>query len=329
MKRKNMNQAADILADRIASGFSMEGTDWIPEGATEPAQIEEKAEAEIAPNETLKEQILSIFRHNKVALVSAIIIALFVIVTIAAPLFAPCDPYVQDLTNRAGTPSAQHLLGTDQLGRDVLSRMIYGGRVSLMVGLIPTLISMAIGTVLGLVSGFIGGKIDNIIMRIADVLMAFPSLLLAMLVSYTLGGGMLTIFIALSLAGWAGTARVVRSEVLSLREKEYVEAATSIGVKRSVIMMRHILPNCVPTLVVLFTMNVPGNILTESSLSFLGIGAQPPDPSWGLMVFEMKKYLSDSPVATLAPGIVILILVVAFNFLGDALRDKLDPSLQN
>ena len=216
---------------------------------------------------------------NKVALVSAIIIALFVIVTIAAPLFAPCDPYVQDLTNRAGTPSARHLLGTDQLGRDVLSRMIYGGRVSLMVGLIPTLISMAIGTVLGLVSGFIGGKIDNIIMRIADVLMAFPSLLLAMLVSYTLGGGMLTIFIALSLAGWAGTARVVCSEVLSLREKEYVEAATSIGVKRSVIMMRHILPNCVPTLVVLFTMNVPGNILTESSLSFLGIGAQPPDPS--------------------------------------------------
>lgn len=329
MKRKNMNHAADILADKIVSGFSMEGTDWIPEGATEPAQIEETAEAEIAPNETLKEQIFSIFRHNKVALVSAIIIALFVIVTIGAPLFAPCDPYVQELTNRAGTPSMQHLLGTDQLGRDILSRMIYGGRVSLMVGLIPTLISMVIGTVLGLVAGFIGGKTDNIIMRIADVLMAFPSLLLAMLVSYTLGGGMLTIFIALSLAGWAGTARVVRSEVLSLREKEYVEAATSIGVKRSVIMMRHIFPNCIPTLVVLFTMNVPGNILTESSLSFLGIGAQPPDPSWGLMVYEMKKYLSDSPIATLAPGIVILILVVAFNFLGDALRDKLDPSLQN
>lgn len=329
MRYKQMNQAADLLADRISQGFSMKGTDWIPEGATEAAHIEETAEAEIAPDETLKEQIASIFRHNKVALVSAIIIALFIIVTIAAPLFAPCDPYVQELNNRADTPSAAHLLGTDQLGRDILSRMIYGGRVSLMVGLLPTLISMVLGSVLGLIAGFIGGITDSIIMRIADVLMAFPSLLLAMLVSYTLGGGMLTIFIALSLAGWAGTARVVRSEVLSLREKEYVEAATSIGVKKSVIMMRHILPNCVPTLVVLFTMNVPGNILTESSLSFLGIGAQAPDPSWGLMVYEMKKYLSDSPVATLAPGIVILILVVAFNFLGDALRDKLDPSLQN
>ncbi len=329
MRRKKMIQATDVLADKIANGFSMEGTDWIPEDATAPAHIEETAEAEIAPDESLKEQIFSMFRHNKVALVSAIIIALFVIVTIGAPIFAPCDPYAQELSNRAGKATMEHLLGTDQLGRDILSRIIYGGRVSLMVGLIPTLIYMGLGTILGLIAGFIGGKTDNIIMRIADVLMAFPSLLLAMLVSYTLGGGMLTIFIALSLAGWAGTARVVRSEVLSLREKEYVEAATSIGVKRSVIMLRHILPNCVPTLVVLFTMNVPSNILTEASLSFLGIGAQPPEASWGLMVYEMKKYLSDSPVATLAPGIVILILVVAFNFLGDALRDKLDPSLKN
>lgn len=329
ISRSKMNQAVDILADRIANGFNMEGTDWIPEDATEPAVVEETAEAEIAPNETIIEQIRGMFRHNKLALVSAIIIVIFVLSAVFAPIFAPCDPYEQELTNRADTPSAEHLLGTDQLGRDVLSRIIYGGRVSLMVGLFPTLISMVIGTVLGLIAGFIGGKIDNIIMRIADVLMAFPSLLLAMLVSYTLGGGMLTIFIALSLAGWAGTARVVRSEVLSLREKEYVEAAISIGVKKSVIMFRHIFPNCIPTLVVLFTMNVPGNILTESSLSFLGIGAQPPEASWGLMVYEMKKFLSDSPVATLAPGIIILILVVAFNFLGDALRDQIDPSLKD
>ena len=161
------------------------------------------------------------------------------------------------------------------------------------------------------------------------MLMAFPSLLLAMLISYTLGNGLLTIFMALSVVSWAGTARVVRSEVLSLREKEYVEAATSIGVKRGTIIRRHILPNCVPTLIVLFTMNVPGNILTESSLSFLGIGAQPPSTSWGLMVYESKQYLQMTPVSTLAPGITILLLVVAFNFLGDALRDKLDPSLKN
>lgn len=191
------------------------------------------------------------------------------------------------------------------------------------------MISMVIGTTLGLIAGYVGGKIENIIMRIADILMAFPSLLLAMLISYTLGKGLLTIFVALSFVGWASTARMVRSEVLSLREKEYVEAATSIGVKRSAIMLRHILPNCLPTLVVLFTMNVPDYILTESNLSFLGIGAQPPSTSWGLLVFEMKKFLTQAPVPTLAPGIAILILVVAFNFLGDALRDQLDPSLKD
>lgn len=329
MRMKKMNEAADILAEKISAGFSMEGTDWIPEGATEPAQLEDKAEAEVAPEETIKEQIISIFRHNKVALVSAIIVGLFVVVTILAPVIAPCDPYEQDLYNKVDNPSVEHLLGTDHLGRDVLSRIIYGGRISLVVGLIPTVISMTIGTVLGMMAGFIGGRVDNVIMRIADVIMAFPSLLVAMLVSYTLGQGMLTIFVALSLVGWAGTARVVRSEVLSLREKEYVEAATSIGVKKSVIMMRHILPNCIPTLVVLFTMNVPGNILTESSLSFLGIGAKPPTATWGLMLSEMKEFLSRAPIPTLAPGIVILVLVVAFNFLGDALRDKLDPSLKN
>lgn len=326
---KKMNDAADILAEKIASGFSMEGTDWIPEGATEPAVVEEAAEAEIAPDETLKEQIRSMFRHNKLALVSAIIILLFVLVTIFAPLIAPHDPNVQDMYNRASNPCPGHPLGTDSLGRDVLSRMLYGGRVSLLVGLVPTMISMVIGTTLGMIAGYVGGKVENVIMRIADILMAFPSLLLAMLVSYTLGKGMLTIFVALSFVGWASTARMVRSEVLSLREKEYVEAATSIGVKRFTIMLRHILPNCLPTLVVLFTMNVPDNILTESNLSFLGIGAQPPSTSWGLLVFEMKKFLTQAPVPTLAPGIAILILVVAFNFLGDALRDQLDPSLKD
>lgn len=326
---KKMNQAADILADKIASGFSMEGTDWIPEGATEPAVIEESAEAEVAPSDTIMDKLRSMFRHNKLALVSAILILLFVLATVFAPLIAPCDPYEQDLYNKAANPSLEHPLGTDSLGRDILSRMLYGGRVSLLVGLLPTTISMVLGTVLGMVAGFVGGKTDNIIMRIADILMAFPSLLLAMLVSYTLGKGMLTIFVALSFVGWAGTARVVRSEVLSLREKEYVEAATSIGVKKWVIMFRHILPNCIPTLVVLFTMNVPENILTESSLSFLGIGAQPPSTSWGLLIYEMKRFLAQAPIPTLAPGIAILILVVAFNFLGDALRDQLDPSLKD
>lgn len=329
MTSKKLNRAADLAAEKIVSGFSMEGTDWIPEDATKPVEVESEAESEIAPDETIREQIISMFKNNKLALVSAIVIILFIIVTVLAPIVAPHDPYTQDLTRRLEGPSLDYLLGTDNFGRDVLSRMLYGGRVSLLIGIFPTIISMTIGTCLGLIAGFYGGKIDSAIMRLADILMAFPSMLLAMLVSYTLGNGLLTIFTALSVVGWAGTARVVRSEVLVLREKEYVEAATSIGVKRRTIIRRHILPNCVPTMIVLFTMNVPGNILAESSLSFLGIGAQPPSTSWGLMVYESKQYLQMTPVATLAPGVAILLLVVAFNFLGDALRDKLDPSLKN
>lgn len=305
-----------------------QGTDWIPEGGLEPIRIEESAEAEIAPNKTTWQKICDIFRHNKLALVSLIVIVLFVLICVFAPLLAPYDPNAQNLAHGLRGISKEHWLGTDKLGRDVLSRMIYGGRISLMIGLLPTAVSMIIGTVLGLIAGFVGGKTDSIIMRLADICMAFPSLLLAMVVSYTIGQGFLTIFLALSFVSWAGTARVVRSEVLSLREKEYVEAATSIGVKKAVIMTRHILPNCVPTLIVLLTNNIPGNILTESSLSFLGIGAQPPDTSWGLMVYQTKAYLQTNPVITLAPGIAILILVVAFNFFGDAIRDALDPRLQ-
>ena len=166
---KKMNRAADVAAQRIAEGFPMEGSDWIPKDATDPVVIEESAEAEIAPDESLKEKIFSIFRHNKLALVSAIIIIVFCLATIFAPIVAPCDPYVQSLSDRLDGPSAEHWLGTDSYGRDVFSRMLYGGRVSLLVGLIPTAISMVIGTALGLIAGFIGGKVDAVIMRIADV----------------------------------------------------------------------------------------------------------------------------------------------------------------
>ncbi len=330
LTNKKLNQAADALADRFVSNMAadLQGTDWIPEGALEPVQVEESAEAEIKPNQTLWEQFWSIFKHNKLALISLIIIIAFVVICVGAPVFAPHDPFEQDLLQSLKGPSAQHLLGCDKFGRDILSRMIYGGRVSLAIGLLPTIVSMFLGTVLGLIAGFVGGWVDSVIMRVADVVMAFPSILMAMVISYTIGNGILTIFVALSFVSWAGTARVIRSEVLSLREKEYVEAATSIGVKKSIIMFRHILPNCVPTLIVLLTGHIPGNILSESSLSFLGVGAQPPSTSWGLMVFQMKAYLQINPVGTLAPGVVILILVVAFNFLGDAIRDKLDPRLQ-
>ena len=210
----------------------------------------------------------------------------------------------------------------------LLSRLIYGARVSLQVGLVAVSISLLVGGSLGAIAGFYGGKVDFIIMRLADVMLAFPSLLLAMVVMYTMGGGLINIFIALSLVNWAGTARIVRSQTLSLKEKEYVEAARSIGVKKWVIMFRHILPNCIPSLIVLFTLNIPSAILSEASLSFLGVGAQPPSASWGLMVVRGKKYLFSEPWLSIAPSVAIMIVVMAFNFLGDGLRDVLDPYLK-
>lgn len=284
--------------------------------------------SEIGEAETWKDQVKTLIRQNKLAAASAVLILLIILAAVFAPFVAPYDHLAQSLTDRLQTPSMAHWLGTDELGRDVLSRIIFGARISLTIGLVPTLISMAIGTVLGLCAGVYGGKVDFVIMRLADVMLAFPSLLLAMVVMYTMGGGLINIFIALSLINWASTARVVRSQTLSLKEKEYVEAARSIGVSRWTIMFRHILPNCLPSLSVLFTLNIPSAILSEASLSFLGVGAQPPSASWGLMAVRGKKYLFSEPWLCIAPSVAIMIVVLAFNFLGDGLRDVLDPYLK-
>lgn len=285
-------------------------------------------ESQIGEADTLFDQIKTMARQNKLAALAALIIGVIALAAIFAPLAAPYNPYGQALADRLQAPGPAHILGTDELGRDVFSRLIYGARVSLVVGLVPTVISMAIGTVLGLFAGFYGGKADFAIMRLADVMLAFPSLLLAMVITYTIGGGLVSIFMALILVNWAGTARVVRSQTLSLKEAEYVEAARSIGVKKWKIMFRHILPNCLPSLIVLFTLNIPAAILTESSLSFLGAGLQPPSASWGLAVVRGKKYLFSEPWLSIAPSVAIMLVVMAFNFLGDGLRDVLDPYLK-
>ena len=284
--------------------------------------------SEIGEADTWMDQVKTLIRQNKLAAASAVLILLIILAAVFAPLVAPYDHLAQSLTDRLQTPSMAHWLGTDELGRDVLSRIIFGARISLTIGLVPTLISMAIGTVLGLCAGVYGGKVDFVIMRLADVMLAFPSLLLAMVVMYTMGGGLINIFIALSLINWASSARVVGSQTLSLKEKEYVEAARSIGVSRWKIMFRHILPNCLPSLIVLFTLNIPSAILSEASLSFLGVGAQPPSASWGLMAVRGKKYLFSEPWLCIAPSVAIMIVVLAFNFLGDGLRDVLDPYLK-
>ncbi len=270
-----------------------------------------------------------LIKSNKLAFISLVLISAFVLLAVFAPVVAPYDPYVKNLKIRLASPDLAHILGTDELGRDVFSRIIYGTRISLTVGVLPTFISMLIGTVLGLCAGYYGGKVDFAIMRIADIMLAFPSLLLAMVVMYTMGEGLINIFIALSLINWASTARVVRAETLSIKEKDYVLAAKTMGIKNFMIMFRHILPNCLPSLIVLFTLNIPSAILAEASLSFLGVGADPAGISWGLMVVKAKKYLFTQPWLVLAPSGAIMIIVLLFNFLGDGLRDILDPRLKD
>lgn len=290
-----------------------------------------KLTAEIGDYDGPKQKIRRLCRQNPLAAVSAAVIVLIIVLAILAPYIAPYHEAEQDLLSRLQAPSAAHILGTDELGRDVFSRILYGARVSLLIGIFPSLLSLAIGIVIGLLAGYCGGWVDYVTMRLADIMLSFPSLLLSMALMYTLGryaNSIVCIFAALSLVGWASVARVVRSQTLSLKETEYVEAAHSIGVGNLRIMLRHILPNCIPSLIVLYTLNVPSCILSESTLSFLGIGVQPPAASWGLMVNQSKQFLFTMPWLALAPCVAIMLVVLAFNFLGDGLRDTLDPYLQ-
>ena len=284
-------------------------------------------EADIQPDEGIRASIVNMFRVNRAALIGLIVILLIVVAAIFAPLIARYDPNALDLVNMRKPPSAAHWFGTDDMGRDVFARVIYGGRLSLMIGFIPSVISLILGTTLGLMAGWMGRHVDAIIMRLADIVLAFPSLLLAMVVMYTLGSSILNMFIALSIINWAGTARVVRAQTLSLKEKEFVEAARSMGVSHLSIVFKHILPNCLPNLIVLFTLDIPGAIMWESSMSFLGVG-DPNAASWGLMVSQGKSYAYMCPWLILAPGLAILVTVMAFNFLGDGLRDAIDPYMK-
>lgn len=285
--------------------------------------------AQLGEAETFASAAKRLWHENKLAAASAVIILLFILAALLAPVLTPYTFDGMDLLNRLAPPSREHLLGTDEAGRDVLTRMLYGSRVSLLVGIIPTVISMLAGAILGIIAGYSGGRTDAVIMRIADVMLAFPSMFLAMVIMYTLGDGMINIFLALALVNWASVARIVRAETLKLKETEFVEAARSIGVKKLAIMFRHILPNCIPSLIVLFTLNIPSAILSESSLSFLGIGIKAPQASWGLMVNTGRQFLYSQPWLSLSPSIAIMLIVLAFNFLGDGLRDVLDPHLKN
>jgi len=272
---------------------------------------------------------LRAFRKNRMAMAGLAFVLLLVLLTIFAPWISPHDPYRVALNEQLLPSSTTYWLGTDNFGRDVLTRILYGARISLVVGIVPSLISLIIGTVLGILSGYFGNRTDFVVMRLADMMIAFPSLLLAMVVMYTLGANLLNIFLALALVGWAGVARVVRAQTLALKQKEFIEAARAGGTGRATIMFRHIFPNVIPTLIVLFSLSIPEAIMWESSLSFLGVGVQPPEASWGLLVAKGKEYLFQAPLVAISPGVAILLTVLAFNFIGDGLRDALDPSMKD
>jgi len=245
-----------------------------------------------------------------------------------APVIAPFDPVRDaDLNNYLRPPGAPHLLGTDTFGRDVFSRMIYGARISLGVGIAVQAAALAIGLTLGLLAGFYGGRVDQWIMRLAEVVFAFPGLLFAIAIMAAIGPSLYNVFLALGLVGWTSLARVVRGQVLSLKEQEYVEAARAVGASNARIIARHILPNTLAAVTVLVTLGIGGAILAEASLSFLGLGAQPPQPSWGSMLSAGRDYLLQAPWLSLYPGLAIFLTVMGFNLLGDGIRDLLDPRM--
>jgi len=283
---------------------------------------------EIPPRISELRRFLRVFLGRGLVVFGAVIILIFVIAAIFAPLIAPYDPYVTDYGYSLSQPSWKHLLGTDAPGRDTLSRLIYGARTSLLVGCVVVAISSIIGMSLGLIAGYFGGWSYTIIMRLIDTLMCFPMILLALLIAALLGGGLKNVIIALSFALMPSYARLMCGQVLSVKTNDYVLAERSIGASNFRIMLRHVLPNCFPPLIVQMTLMLGSTILAEAGLSFLGIGIMPPTPAWGSMVNDGRQYLLTNPILSFAPGLAIMLTVYAFNMIGDGLRDALDPRLR-
>lgn len=272
--------------------------------------------------------ILQRLKRNRLAFLGAVVIALIVLVATFAPFIAPHHYARQVLEDRFLPPSLAYPLGTDHLGRCVFSRMVYGSRIALMVGIIIVGIQGSIGITLGLISGYYGGRIDNVIMRAVDIMLAFPAIVLALAIAAVLGPGLFNIMVALGVIGWSDYARVVRGQVLSVKENDYVEAVRAAGAHDLRIIFRHILPNVMAPVIVMATLGMAGALLAASALSFLGLGAQPPMPDWGAILADGRGALRRAPWIATFPGLAIMITVLGFNFLGDGLRDALDPRLK-
>lgn len=269
-----------------------------------------------------------VFLGRGVVVFSLVVMIFFIVVAVFAPLIAPYHPNDNDVAHALQQPSKTHLLGTDTLGRDTLSRMIFGARTSLLIGLSVVFISTIIGIILGTLAGYYGGWVYTIIMRFIDANMAFPMIIFALTVASLLGGGMRNVIIALSVAMMPGYARLMCGQTLTVKENDYIMAQQSMGASGLRIMIRHIVPNCLSPLIVMVTMMLGAVILAEAGLSFLGVGITPPIAAWGSMVNDGRPYLLTHPILTFAPGIAIMLVVFALNMVGDGLRDALDPSLR-
>jgi peptide/nickel transport system permease protein len=264
----------------------------------------------------------------KLAAAGLFVLCAVALVALFAPLIAPYDPNANDYSEILAGPSAYHLLGTDPVGRDILSRLIYGARVSLSVGLISVSIGAAIGVPLGLLAGYFGGVTDAVISRFVDALIAFPALILALAMVAMLGAGIQNVMIAIGVGTIPAYARIVRSQALTIREHDYIQAAKLLGAGQGRIVFRHVLPNALPPVLVVATLGLASAVLAEASLSFLGLGVKPPTPTWGNMLLEGYPVLRREPLFAIAPGVAIFLLVLSFNFVGDSLRDVLDPRLR-
>ena len=285
--------------------------------------------AEDLTSRTLYQDAWRRLKKNKLAVASLIVIGLIVLVAIFAPLLAPYDPYETDVFNKLQGPSKEHIMGTDSIGRDVFSRIIYGTRVSLLVGVVCEAIAVPIGVILGCIAGYYGGWADTIISRLIEVLGSFPFIIFALCIMFLIGPGVLNIFVALGAIGWLGHARQIRAAVIQLKNSEFIEAAKTSGASDFKIIFKHLIPNCLSTVIVVATIDIPGDIMYEATLSYIGLGIQPPEPSWGSMIAEAQNFLRQIPTFSIFPGLAIMIVVLAFNTFGDGLRDALDPKLKN
>ena len=270
------------------------------------------------------------FFRNKMAVLSLVIITVFILVSILAPVISPYDPNKTDLRSMRMEPSAEHLLGTDDLGRDVFTRLIYGGRISIAVGLASMLLQIVIGVTTGAIAGYFGGFVDKVIMRFVDLIMCFPFFVIAIALAAVLGGSMLNLILIIGMLMWPGIARIVRAEVLVIKESEFIQASRALGLSAWEILITNVLPNILSSILVASTLSIASGILMEATLSFLGLGVRPPDPSWGNMLVAAQNMavLKNQWWLWIPPGFTVVLMVLSINFLGDGLRDALDPKLR-